>query len=295
MKLTNLVATDKTDGILGHLFWFSIGNILIHHEELDEKLKENGIDREFMPNAIRISDAFRRATTEVKRRKDTEFSGMYQNLLVAEVVASPELIIRKIVIETIDRENVDLTYEVGKGEIELNKENESFSYSSNDPEIIAVCEEVEEKFHIYRNHYGAQALRAMIPKIMDHLAVTPMRKNGGVYFVPANKTEGLTNLVEFINSLEESEAYKVPVVSNSENNDMINKKLDDHLQQLLKQCENTDDLKKGQIKALINETNIAIDSYKEYRDLTEERSEYFLAKVARLKDEVLRVTTKLDS
>lgn len=294
MKLSNLVATDKTDGILGYLFWFSIGNILIHQKDLDEKLEDNGVGSEFMPNAIRISDAFRRATTEVKRRKDTEFTGMYQNLLVAEVVASPELIRRKIVIETIDRENVDLSYEVGKGEIELNKQDESFSYSSNDPEITAVCEEVEEKFHIYRNHYGSQALRAMIPRIMEHLSVTPMRKNGGVYFVPENKTEGLTNLVEFINSLEGSEAYKVPVVSSQENSEMVNKKLDDHLEQLLKQCEDTDGLRKGQMKALINETNRAIDSYKDYRDLTEERSEYFLEKVARLKDEVLRVTTRLD-
>lgn len=293
MQLKNIIATNEQEGLMGHLFWFSIGNNLIHQQKLKEKLENAGLSKKFMPNSIRISDAFRRATTEVKRRKNTEFDKVYQNLLIAEVVASKELIVRKVVIETIDQENEELSYEVGKGEIELNKESEVFKFTSNDPEITEVCKEVKERFELYKSHYGAQTLRTMIPKIMNQLAVTPMKKNGGVYFIPHNKTEGLNNLVDFINSLEDSEAYKIPVVTSNDNKDMVNKKLDDHLSQLLEQCQSTDELNKGQMKALIEETNRAIEDYKEYRDVTQKRSDYFLEKVAHLRDEVLRVTTKM--
>jgi thioredoxin reductase len=45
----------------------------------------------------------------------------------------------------------------------------------------------------------------MVNKILQSLAPTPVRQNGGIYFVPNSHTEGLNQLVSFTSSLENSE------------------------------------------------------------------------------------------
>jgi len=298
MKLGQLMTSasimdGNSSDILGNIFWFSIGDMLMHEEDVKTKLQDAGISLDYMPNPIRVSDAFRRATTEVRRKRDTEYKDLKERLLIVEIASSPEMIIRQVVIESIDRVNKDLSYQVGNGEIELNKNKELFKYSSKDPEIRKVCEEVEEKFNLYREHYSPQAIRGMITNIIGDLSVIPMRRNGIIYFVPNKKSDDLMKLIKFLNSLEGSEAFTIAVKSEESANEMVHLKLDENLDDLLKQCQESDDLTKGQIKALIEETNLAIDGFNEYKEITNEKTDYFLEKVAHLKDEVLRVTTRL--
>src|SRR5699024_4807187 len=143
--------------ILGFLFWFSVGDLLIHHKDLKKKALQNNIDKKFIPKPIRVSDAFRRATTEVKRKRDIELDKVYQKLILAEVIATKDLINRKIIIETIDQDTMEISYE-NKGEIELDKNEEEFKFTSNDPYINEICNEVEQRFHLYRTHYSSTAI-----------------------------------------------------------------------------------------------------------------------------------------
>lgn len=289
-ELKDMIATtENTEGLLGHLFWFSIGTKLINKNDLLELLVQSGIGEEWMPNAIRVSDAFRRATREVQRRRPTSQAGVHQNLLVREVASNNELIQRNIVLETVDQNDKKLNYETKSGIIKLDKKFESLVFEVSDDDIREVCQEVERNYYLYKDNYSSEHLRALIPKILGSLAPTPMRRNGGIYFIPYTMTGGLTSLVTFINSLEGSESYKVPVVDSKDNEKMINKKLDDHLSHLLEQCQNTVGLKKGQIKALVEETNQAIEDYKNYKMLTEKQGDHFNEKVITLRNEVIEI------
>lgn len=287
-ELKDMIATtDETGAVLGHLFWFSIGTRLINKDDLKNLLVQSGLGKEWMPNAIRISDAFRRATREVQRRRPTSEAGIHQNLLIREVASSNELIQRNIVLETVDQNDKKLNYETKSGVIKLDKKYQSLSFEVADGDLREICNEVENNYYLYRDNYSSEHLRALIPKILGSLAPTPMRRNGGIYFIPSSMTSGLTSLVTFINSLEGSESYKVSVVTCEDNEQMVNKKLDDHLSHLLEQCKNAEGLKKGQIKALVEETNQAIEDYKNYKTLTEERGDHFNEKVLTLRNEVI--------
>lgn len=289
-ELKDMIATtENTEGILGNLFWFSIGTKLINSDDLEELLVQSGIGNAWMPNKIRIADAFRRATREVQRRRPTSKAGIYQNLLIREVASDNEMIQRNIVLETVDQNDKKLDYETKSGIIKLDKKYESLYFETADAEIKEICREVESKYFLYKDNYSSEHLRVLIPKILGSLAPIPMRKNGGIYFVPSTMSHGLTNLVTFINSLEDSESYKVPVVSSKDNEHMVNKKLDDHMSHLLEQCRNTEDLKKGQVKALVEETNKVIEDYKSYKAITEKQSEYFNSKVVTLRNEVINL------
>jgi len=120
-----------------------------------------------------------------------------------------------------------------------------------------------------------------------------MRKNGGIYFIPEGKTKELNALVEFINSLDDSEAYKIPVHVSDESEQMLVKQLDYHISQLLEQCRDVSGLRKGQMKALVEEADMVVHDFEEYSNLTGDQFDYLYGKVSLLKDEVLRVITKM--
>ncbi|RKJ37828.1 hypothetical protein D7X33_37665, partial [Butyricicoccus sp. 1XD8-22] len=159
-------------------------------------------------------------------------------------------------------------------------------------EIIELCKQAEQKFHLYRDHYSSQHIRVMITKILNSLAPTPMREKGIIYFVPNTMTIGLTNLVTFIRLLDNSDAFKVPVVDSSDNRYMVSKKLTDHLENLLSQCRSSENLRKDQIKNLVEETNNAIKDYKEYKELTSSETEKFEDRIMLLRAEVLKLIQK---
>lgn len=293
VELENLVATTQSkDDSLGHLFWFSIGQQMNKVDELEQKLINSGVGKEWMPNPIRPVDAFRRATRETQTKKPTATAGVYQNFLMREIYSDNEIVQRNIVVETVDQKDKKLGYETQSGVIKLDKKNGTFSYEATDSEILELCKEAEQKFYLYRDHYSGQHIRVMVTKILGSLAPTPMRKNGMIYFIPKAMNDGLNNLVTFIRSLDNSEGYQVPVIDSTDNRHMVNTKLEDHLDSLLEQCKNSEDLAKGQVKALVDETNAALNDYKQYRGIIASEKESFEDKVVTLRSEVVKVIEK---
>lgn len=290
IKVEEIVATvNENQEVLGHLFWFSIGQQMNESEDLENKLVQSGLGKVWMPNPIRPVDAFRRATRESQTKKPTATAGVYENFLVREVYSDAEIVQRNIVVETVDQQDKKLGYETQSGIMRLDKKNGTLSFEATDPEIIELCKQAEQKFYLYRDHYSSQHMRVMVNKILNSLAPTPMRKNGTIYFIPSDMTTGLTNLVTFIRSLDNSEAYKVPVINTDDNTEMITKKLEDHLEHLLEQCRSTEGLQKGQKKALVEETNSAIKDYKNYKNIITSEQEKFEQKIMLLRSEVLNV------
>lgn len=266
-NLTAVAEKNVKEGFLGHLMWYSIGKQLIQTEVLKYKLIEAGMDEVWMPNPIRTTDAFRRATKEVERRQATSQPYVYENILVREVYSDTNAIQRNLVVETVDQNGKRLSYNPKSAVITLKKDTNTVTYISDDSLLQEICMEVQKKFDIYKEHYSAQQLRVMVNKILSSLAPTPVRKNGGIYFVPSPKSFGLEKLIQFIESLGNSEGYKVPVLDSTDNRNMINRKLHDYFQSILEDCQNNGNLKKGEIKALVVEANRVIKDYRNYKTI----------------------------
>ncbi|WP_193065146.1 DUF6744 family protein [Oceanobacillus oncorhynchi] len=270
VNVDNLAAVSNPQGVqdfLGHLIWYSVGKNLIKVEDLQKHLSNAGLGNEWMPNKIRSSDAFRRATKEVERRRPTSQPNIYENILVREVYSNSKEIQRNLVIETVDQQGKSLSYATQSAVINLDKRNDSITFTADSDSIKEICNEAEKKFNLYKNHYSSQQLRVMVGKILASLAPTPLRRSGGVWFVPEVKDKELHQFVHFVSRLENSEAYKVPVINTNDNKQMVTKKMFEHFESLLHDCHNKTNLSKGDIKTLINEANKYIADYRNYKHI----------------------------
>ena len=153
--------------------------------------------------------------------------------------------------------------------------------------------EAEQKFNIYKDNYSAQQLRVMVNKILQYLAPTPVRPNGGIYFVPDSHTEGLTKLVKFTSSLKNSEGFKIPVVNTFDNRNMVNRKLNEHLESVLNDCKTSGSLRKGQVKEIIENANSVISNYKNYKGIVQDEAVQLEQKIMKIRSEIARMVTDL--
>lgn len=290
VKVENMVAVEnvETSSILGHLTWYSVGNNLIDEKELESKLVQTGLPKSWMPNSIRSVDAFRRATKEVETKR-TVSANIYENYLIREVYSDKEVVQRNIVCEVVDQSGKRLDYKSDAGIVRLDKKNDSLIFETENDFVKEMCKEIQGKFDIYKNHYSSQQLRVMVSKILNSLAPVPVRPNGGVYFVPNSHTEGLKQLVNFASSLDNSEMFKVPVVNSLENKNMVVHKLNDHIEDVLKQCSSSDGLKKGVVKEIINDAKKLVEDYKNYQTFVDLEKGAVEEKMELLRKEISRL------
>lgn len=293
IDIQNVVAVrnEQQEGIIGHLMWYSVGGQLIRWDELEKKLLAAGLDKGWMPNPIRPPDAFRRATSEIQTRKATAQADVYENYLVREVYSDKDMVQRNIVVETVDQRGKRLDYNSRAAVLTLDKKTQNISIVSSYPPAEELAREAERKFYLYRDHYSSQHIRVMLANILKSLAPTPVRPSGGVYFVPSVHTEGLTKLCRFASSLENSEAFKVPLVNTLDNRQMVTQKLKEHFERILGECRSaeTGHLKKGQVKELIEEARRVIGQYKDYRILVTEDFKTMEAYIAKIRAQMAQL------
>lgn len=295
MKLENLAAvqTPETSDVIGHLVWYSIGGHTISREELRQKLINAGLEEKYLPNEIRPSDAFRRATKEIEASKKIKNGQI--NFLVREVYFDKKMIQRNIVVEEVDQQGKRLWYDPAAATLYLEKEINHFSYSATSAETEALAKEAERLFDIYRTTYPAQAVRVMVANIIKSMAATPVRPTGGVYFIPSSHTETLFKLVSFLNSLEKGEGFKVPLINTAENRGMVSRKLKEHIENLLSQCRSgmEGEVRKGELKVIIEDARRVIADYKEYKSMVTDDVAMLDGYVDSLKNHVAELLNRL--
>lgn len=288
------------EGTIGNLFWYSIGNHLITREELEKKFIQANIDTAWLPNPIRSSDAFRRATKEIQQKKvPSSDPRKFYNVLTREVYADIEAIQRNVVIETVDQSGKRLEYNPNAAVIKLDKKNNSFQIETQPGEETAerLAKEAEERFEKYSRYYASQNLRIMVAKILSSLAPTQVRPNGGVYFVPKTYEQELKNLNELVNLLNNSEAYAIPLFDTKDNRGMVNKKLHDDMLSVIKHCDSVihkDGIPLSQIKEAITEAKRVADTFKTYQNVVSLDVEILNRHLNTLREKSRTLLTKTD-
>lgn len=268
----NVVATTTTEGnsLLGFVFWYSVtSEAEVTRVELENQFKELDIDEAWLPNPIRPSDAFRRATKEIQRRKvQTSDPGKFQNFLVREVFSDNTAIQRNIVIETVDQSGKRLNYDAKAAVMTLTKDNNDFSISSEHNTARELANEAKQRFKKYIDYYSAQQIRIMINKYLSSLAPTPVRRNGGIYFIPKSFSKELNKLLLLCDFLQ-SEGVSIPLQDTSDNKNMVLSKLEYEIKDVLERCQELstqDNLKKQLYKDGIEEARRIANIYKEYKE-----------------------------
>src|SRR5690606_32838231 len=175
-------------------------------DELRQRLLSSGLDEGWLPNEIRAADAFRRSTKEAERKIPSQ-ANVFQNYICREVYSDTRIVQRNIVLETVDQKGKRLDYEGQAAIITLDKENNTIHIQGNDPVALELAKAAEKTFHIDKENYSAQSLRVMAMNILKSMSPTPVRPNGGVYFVPSAHSEQLEKWVNLLKSLDKGEAF----------------------------------------------------------------------------------------
>lgn len=266
-NLTGVLNANSTD-ILGNVVWYNISKQEITPKDLKEKLLAAGIDERWMPNPIRYVDAYRRATN-IKKKRETDVSGVYVNYLCREVCADDDIAIRHIVAEKVDQSGKTLEYNAEAGKLILNKKEGTLTVEHSDQFVEVLCLQALDNFEKYKNHYQEQQIRVMVARILSSMAPTPLRANGGVYFVPQNYSEQLLKFVQFVSSLNESNGWKLPVVDTFDNRTMVTHTLKEHIETVYLDCKAGIGvgLKKSKVQELIEKAKKINNDYKSYNQL----------------------------
>lgn len=266
-----VVAAKGGESQLGYIFWYSISSdVEVTRLELQQKFQSIGIDESWLPNEIRPSDAFRRATKEIQRKKiPTSDPNKLKNILVREVYSGFDMIQRNIVIEIVDRSGKRLEYDANGAKLSLIKKTNDFTITIINDEVREIAKEAKTKFIKYVDYYSAQQLRVMISRYLASLAPTAVRPNGGVYFVPQSFAIELKKLQSLCVSLN-SEGVAIPLYDTSDNRNLVLTKLENEMKEVLDRCrelEKTDNLKKQFYQDSIEEARKLAKTYKEYKKL----------------------------
>lgn len=266
------VLATKTEGVsqLGYIFWYSISSEAeVTRIELKQRFNNLDIDENWLPNEIRPSDAFRRATKEVQRKKvPTSDPNVFQNFLVREVYADTKAIQRNIVIETVDKSGKRLDYNPKATVMTLFKENNNFTIQSDNNTAYELANEAKVRFIKYIEYYSAQQLRVMVKDYLESLAPTAVRANGGVYFVPQSNSIELKKLQLLCESLN-SEGVSIPLYDSADNQNLVLSKLENDLKEALAHCQDltqTPNLKKQLYKDSIEDARRVARTFQEYKN-----------------------------
>jgi hypothetical protein len=303
VNLKDMAVVTETNGkdVLGNLIWYTVGEQLIPRDVLKQKLLNAGIDEAFMPAEIRIPDAFRRATTAVERKRENGIeAGIIENYLVKEVSSDMEHVLRFIVRETKDAKGKRLEYDPRVAEISLDKKSCSISWVC-DYDITAqeMCKEAEELFRTFQTHHDSRSIRAMVYRILETMAPTPVRPSGGVYFVPVKFEKELLQLVNLLQSLEgNSEGFRVPVINSTENKDMIRKKLNDHIKLTLENLASglkDPAINKSRANPLLSDAKAILDNFSLYQETLAEELQDMELMVDLIKKQMLTMLDKMSA
>lgn len=295
-----IVGAKEGQGMIGHLFWYSIGSQLITREGLKEKFLQSNINEDWLPKEIRIPDAFRRATKECEQKKvATSDPKRFLNILIREVFSDQNFVQRNVVIETVDQKGKRLGYNPNGAIIMLDKQKKEVrsAIPNESPLMKEVAFKAEQLFRKYSEYYSAQQLRVTVSKILGSLAPTQVRPNGGVYFVPVTYMQELKNLNSLVNSLENSEGFIVPLFDTTDNREMVNKKLLNDFEESLKTVDlllKKDTVSKMELNDAIEEAKRVADTFKKYQLIIELETDVLNEKLQLLSERSKKLLNKIE-
>ncbi|MBI1944689.1 MAG: hypothetical protein HYS27_03275 [Deltaproteobacteria bacterium] len=180
----SFAATAEKTGLLGTLFWWDLGNDRVDHGKLLEHAQAAGLEPALLPSPVKPAAAFRRAWRSAAHRLESD-------LLLRQIVETPDQLVVGVVKEKSDVTNLGLRYEV-LARASFDKMTCGLSILEKHPVIDALP--------VLFQHYPAittEDIRAMVLAFVKKSGLF-IRHAGGVYFIPPRLSQTLGALTEVL-------------------------------------------------------------------------------------------------
>jgi hypothetical protein len=243
VKIESLVALERTGvdvQFLGSLLWFTIADLRVTREELAVAILDAGIDQKHLPRPISPRDAFRRATKRVELKEHPLGDGRFLNLLVRDVAQDREKIVRYVVREIRDKQNVRLQF-LPVVDLRLFDDDPGATLAIipltdlMDDERQAV-ERFRRDFEVEKMSYNGCTVRDIIMDVLQDCDPVKVRPSGGVYFTPEEHREKIEALKQLVGGLtkyntngHKSTLWSIPVINAEEQKEMLQESLEDQV------------------------------------------------------------------
>lgn len=283
---------------LGYLAWYTIHNALrVSRRDLEYRFSDCGINLSFLPNRIYPADAFRRATSRVERTNlpVAGQKGLKVNLLVREVSSGPDQVVRHLVRELVDSNDVRLSYDT-VGEFTLDRKSSrmrAVPWSPGD-DVGAVLERAADLYVELLNNYEGEHLRRSVQQMLEDMRVTAVRPSGGVYFVPASQKEKLDSLGLLMKALDQ-EWFTLPVVDAGDTRDMVRRKFAEQINDAVESMTGTlgsDKISPAQVSSLIDRAKRLIEDVGEYEEVLDQDLQDLRSRVEIVKLQMISLLNK---
>lgn len=273
-EITAVGMEDKQSvEVIGYLIWYSIGMKQIERSLLAEHVAASEIDPSLMPNEIRVIDAFRRSTKAIECKQQPIDRKGSERILVRETVTTAERVIRNIVREVIDpKEEEKLLYKTQEAIVTLEREDFYFLDTQIiNPEVEPLVERIKELFVTFQTTHDDKAVRHMCIETIKRMSPVMVKTSGGVYFVPVKFEDQLRSFTTFVNLLELSSAYMIPLIKTGDTMDLVRKatvsQLNTAMENLKTAYDNRENLTPADITSVVNETQLSFGIIDDYQDL----------------------------
>lgn len=204
---------DERYPILGDLIWYSLRDVRITRQDLENLFTKHGISHAHLPAEIREADAYRRATSDINTRQPRQLQdGTYEVLMVREVASNNDEIVRHLVREVRDSKNKRLSYEQ-VGVLNFFRANNDFHTATGRPEYQQLLNDAAARYREYLQYYTGKHIREMVHGMIITCSPTNVRPAGGVFFV-SKEHEALVNGLEGL--VSDLNAYATPNTNTGE-------------------------------------------------------------------------------
>lgn len=261
------VAGLPADRFVGSLVWYSITGLVEHgpdnkrtqvrvrltHDQLEAWFQDLGLEQKFLPPRIKKVDAFRRASSAVRREWDVG-DEKKSRLRVEEIQVTEEFVLRHVILDNTDsRGQVQVSAKVAelkffRGSRTSAGKNQGFQHYKHSirpivqavgldgkpagqemqmtPEVRAhidtFLKDLNDKYTDMAANLHSDAIRAMIRNYVVSLNAIQCKPGGGVYFVHMTKQDEINALQKLVQRIGQGcQFHIVPLLDTAEQRDML--------------------------------------------------------------------------
>lgn len=249
---------------IGSILSYSIADSYLSSEALREVAEDAGVEPELLPRKPSTRDAFRRASRIAENdaaKKLALEGGRRLNVMVREVLDSDDALVRQVVREVVDAEDVTL-YHAAVAELRLEGPDPltkagvetlfpralvSSRLLTDGPlheQENRVVQTIVEGTKFELKHHDANAIRRVITAVLRPANAISLSNNGGLYFVPRQHPDELRTVRRFVAEVKkkavkhpnragsgrESRAWATPLVDAEDARETIKAHLDEHIE-----------------------------------------------------------------
>lgn len=221
----------KGQKLLGHLLWYTIGELLLDRDQLEEAFVKSGVDLSRIP-PIHPNHAFQRATANCERLRLPNDDGTFTNLLVRSIRDNHQQVIRMLVEEQVDAANQRLGYQPVARMMWRDEEPDLAEIQIEPGAVLSdrsmeVLDGLQTAFDEAKRQYTGRAIRAMVTDLLANGQPVSVRRAGGVFFVPFAHNTVTRQVKELVEALREAAkndgtaAYMVAVANQPDQRVMV--------------------------------------------------------------------------